>query len=375
MRLALRLTWQDLLHDRSRTLLSVIGLAVVILSYFLLSALAGAFSSYINSPSLSRNLIVVQKDLIDPSDARLEPQVIQAAQELIPTIISRLSPLVYRHTRVGAHVVQLRAAAVADWEPVYHLALLAGAWPAGMDEIVVGEGLARTNAWTVGAVVPIFGRDFRIVGIFRSPGAAFASVWMPIDAFWALFDARRGYQALFVQAAVGVDPQTALTRLQADPRLAGSYAVYFEDNFTRRNIQALQDLHSILRVASLLALLGIVFGVFNATALSLVERSRELGILLSLGFTPRQVRYFMLARTLLQGLLAYTIGLAAAWLYGAARQAYAPFFVLGLPLALRITPALAAAGLAWVLGLAGLGAWLSLRRMSRLPVVDLLRPA
>ena len=370
---ALGMVLKDMLHDRSRVALSVTGLAVVIGSYFILVALSGALSSSLDTTTLSRNLIVIQNDLIDPSDAVIEPQVIQAAQELIPGTISRISPVVFRHTRVGGQVVQLRAAALEDWQPIHHLALLQGSWPSHDREVVVGEGLSLSNAWQVGSTVQIFGSDFTISGIFRSPGIAFASVWMPVETFWRLFDTQHHYQAMFLQAAVGVDPETVRTRLQSDPRLASNYTVYFEDNYSRHNIRALQDMSSLMSLASGIALLGIVFGVFNATTMSSVERGRELGILLGIGFSHARVRGLLWVRSILQALLAYGLGLTAALVYVFTQQATAPLVVLGVPFDLRITAWMSVTGLGWVVGLAFLGAWLSTRRMFNLRVVELLR--
>jgi ABC-type antimicrobial peptide transport system permease subunit len=370
---SLRFVLIDMLHDRSRTTLSVIGLAVVIGSYFLLVSLSAALASSLDTSTISRNLIVIQNDSIDPSDAVLEPQVVQAAQQLIPDLVSRISPIVFRHTRVGGQVVQLRAAALDDWQPIYHLTLLQGTWPVHDREVIVGEGLALSNNWQVGSSVQIFGSDFTISGICRAPGIAFASVWMPIGTFWTLFDTNHNYQALFVQAAVGVDAETLRVKLQNDPHLASSYAVYFEDNYSRHNIQALQDMSSLMSLASGVALLGIVFGVFNATTLSSAERSRELGILLSVGFSHARVRGLLWLRSILQALLAFGLGLIAALVYLKTQQATAPLVILGVPFNLGITPWTGLSGLGWVIGLAFVGAWLSTRRMFNLRVVELLR--
>jgi ABC-type antimicrobial peptide transport system permease subunit len=370
---ALRFVLIDMLHDRNRTALSVIGLAVVIGSYFLLVSLSGALANSLNTSTLSGNLVVIQKDSIDPSDAVLEPQVIQAAQEMIPDMVSRISPIVFRHTRVGGQVVQLRAAALEDWQTIYHLTLLEGVWPVQDREVLVGEGLALSNHWQVGSSVQIFGSDFTIAGICRSPGIAFASVWMPIGTFWTLFDTNHNYQALFVQAAVGVDAETLRVRLQNDPRLAGSYAVYFEDNYSRHNIRALQDMSSLMSLTSGIALLGVVFGVFNATTLSSAERSRELGILLSVGFSHAKVRGLLWMRSILQALLAFGLGLIAALVYLQTQQATAPLVILGVPFNLEITPWMGLSGLGWMIGLAFVGAWWSTRRMFNLRVVELLR--
>ena len=369
----LRFVLQDMLHDRSRTALSVIGLAVVIGSYFLLVSLSAALASSLNTSTISRNLIVIQNDSIDPSDAVLEPQVMQATQELIPGLVSRISPIVFRHTRVGGHVVQLRAAALGDWQPIYHLSLLEGTWPEHDREVLVGEGLALSNNWLVGSGVQIFGSHFTISGICRSPGIAFASVWMPIDTFWTLFDTNHNYQALFVQAAVGVDAETLRVTLQDDPRLAGSYAVYFEDNYSRHNIRALQDMSSLMSLTSGAALLGIVFAVFNATTLSAAERSRELGILLSVGFSHARVQGLLWMRAILQSLLAFGLGLIAALVYLKTQQATSPLVILGVPFNLTITPWIGLSGLGWSIGLSFVGALLSTRRVFNLRVVELLR--
>jgi putative ABC transport system permease protein len=369
---ALGFALKDMFHDRSRTLLSITGLAVVVASYFILVTLGNALASSLNATTLSRNLIVIQNDMIDPSDADLNPRVIQAAEELIPATISRISPVVFRHTRVGGHVVQLRAAAQEDWQPIYHLTLLEGDWPSEDREVIAGEGLALSNGWEVGEVVRIFGSDFSISGIFRSPGIAFASVWMPINTFWALFDTQHRYQALFVQAAVGVDPETVLALLQNDPSISEDYAVYFEDNYSRHNIRALQDMSSMMTIVSGVALLGIVFGVFNATTLSTVERSREIGILLGVGFTHLTVQKIIWLRSIVMAVLAYALGLALAFVYLTSQQAFSPLTVLGVPFVLKLTALMAIIGLGWVVGLALFGAWLSTRRLFNRRVVELL---
>jgi ABC-type antimicrobial peptide transport system permease subunit len=360
-------------HDLSRTLLSITGLAMVVASYFILSALAGVFTDLLNTTVVSRNLIIIQDDMIDPSDAVVESQVFNAARELMPEAISRVSPIVFRHIRVEDHVVQLRAAEPQDWEAVYHLALVEGTWPKGEREVVVGEGIAQVNAWEVGTPVEIFGSPFKVAGIFRAPGTAFASVWMPIHTFWAVFDTEHTYQALFVQAAEGVDAETVRLSLQNDTRLANHYAVYYEDHYTRRNIQSHIDLSSMMMVVSRIALLGIAFGIFNSTTLSIVERSRELGILLGVGFSHHKVRGFILLRAILLGGLAYGIGLALAFLYTTFQRAAEPIFIIGVPFDLVITPEMAASGLLWVAGLAVMGAWLSTRNLFANKVVELVR--
>ena len=77
-------------------------------------------------------------------------------------------------------------------------------------------------------------------------------------------------------------------------------------------------LQGLVWFVTLIALLGVA----NTQALSVVERTREIGLLRAIGMRPRQVARMLRAETLVVGLLGTTLGLlagmAAAWL--AARE-------------------------------------------------------
>lgn len=371
--LALRFSLIDLLHDRNRTLLSLLGLAVVVFSFVILAALAETFSSYLKINTLSQNLVVVRANIFDPAEDTLDPQVIEAAQALGETQISRIVPVVFRHTSLNDQVVQLRSADIQHWQPVFHLQLIEGNWPAAPDEVILGEGLVQINHLEIGSTVEVFGREFVLSGIFRAPGSNFASVWMPIEAAWDLFGTERGYQVLVLQVAAGADLVTVKERLQNDPRLIGNYAVYLEDNYTRQNFDRMKDFSDMMEIASFLALLGIVFGVSNLVNLSTVERSHDLGILRGMGFSTRALSNIVSVRFLILSLVAYAFGAGSAIIYTLGQQAFSPFYILELPLVWKITPGVLLKGLIWVLVLTLLGTWLSNRNISRQRVAEIIQ--
>lgn len=71
-------------------------------------------------------------------------------------------------------------------------------------------------------------------------------------------------------------------------------------------------------VTDLIIFLIVGLGVFNAMTMSVFERTRELGVLASLGTRPRRLLGMVLTEALLQALLAFVAGvaLAVAVLYG-----------------------------------------------------------
>jgi ABC-type antimicrobial peptide transport system permease subunit len=364
---------KDLRHDWGRSLLGMTGLAVMIFSYQILTSLGNTFADFLNAPGVSRNLVVVQSEFIDPGDAVLEPAALDAARSLGAALVKHVSPLTFRHIRINDHLVQLRAAPPQDWQSVFHLQLLQGNWPTRPDEIIAGEGTARANRWNLGSSVEIYGSPFRISGIFRSPGTAFASLWMPLDQARLLFGPERIYQAMYVQVADQADVEDVSTRLRSNLLIGERYAVFLEDTYTYRNNKFMKDFRSLMLIAGWLALLAVVFGTFSTTNLSLVERAKEIGTLRAIGFSHNTIRGFLLARTLLQGLLAYAIGLAAAWVYVIYQQASARTFILGVPLVFEVSPQQILVGCLWTCALVILGAWISSRQLMGFNTVDLLR--
>jgi putative ABC transport system permease protein len=124
---------------------------------------------------------------------------------------------------------------------------------------------------------------------------------------------------------------------------------------------------------SFIALLAVTLGTYNASSLSLAERGREIAILSMIGFTAATVRRVLIARALAQGTLAYGAGLLAAWAVATLQYSHAGLFILGIALSFEITPAQAAAGLAWTAALACAGAWLSTRSLLFRQTAEALR--
>ena len=364
---------KDMRHDWARTSLTIFGMAVVLFSFFILSAFSQSLNAFNQKTSASRNLIVIQADLIDPGDAVLDESALKAAEALPANLVSRVSPVIFRHLRINNHVIQLRAARVDDWPSVFHMELLEGQWPKGLGEVAAGEGAAEANGWKIGTTLDIFGSEFRVSAIVRLPGSVFASVWMPLQQAQALFGLKRGYQMMFIQIPQGTDGEIVRLRLQENPQLEGRYSVFFEDTYSRRNNQLFKDISTLMYICSSLALLAVTFGTYTSTNLSLAERGREIGILRAVGFSHQNLGILMGIRAMLQSVIAFTAGLTGALGYIAYQRAFAQLFVLGLHISFEINWQLILNGFFMTSALALLGAWLSSRRMLLLDVNHMLK--
>jgi putative ABC transport system permease protein len=364
---------KDMCHDWARTGLTVLGIAVVIFSFFILSTFAQSLVSFNEAEPYRSNLIVAQSNLIDLGDSVLDDSVLHAAEQMPSNLVSRVSPVIFRHLRINDHLIQLRAARVEDWTTVFHMELLEGQWPKEFREVAVGQDTAKANDWKIGSLVEIFGSEFRISAITRSPGSAFSSIWMPLNQAQVHFGKKNLYQMMVVQVAQNADAENVKLLLQTNPQLTGKYSVFFEDTFSQRNTQILKDMSSLMNICSSLALLAVCFGTYTSTNLSLTERSREIGILRAIGFPHNSLSGLLGLRAILQGLIAYTAGLATVLLFIAYRQSSAKLFVLGFNIIFMITWQIILDGFLLTIALALLGAWLSSRRLMNQSVNQMLR--
>lgn len=358
-------TMRDLLHDRSRSALTVLNLLVVVVSYLLLSALSGAFHDFGRAPAVSTNLVIISDDTFDPMESSLDWGVLKTAWLAAPEQIRLAFPTIFRHMDIDGHVMQVRAVELSeDVRSALSLSLLQGSWPAVPLQAVISEGAVQITSWKVGDSLRIYGTNFLVTGIVRAGGNKFASVWMSYEDGQNLFGTRRGFQIGTLQLKGGVDPESVRVELQADPRLSGKYAVYLENSLSDRYNQISSDLVILSSIQALISLLAITFGTYNAVSLSLTERSREIQLLRVVGFSQGRIRLFLGVRTLGLTLAAYLLGWCLARLYIFYQQAHTPISIQASPLTLQLSASATSLGFLLTAAFAVLGVWLTLRQIS-----------
>ena len=366
MRALAYFTLKDLLYDRWRSLLTIAGLAVVVVAYLLLAALAQAFlvfSQQVRGPS---NLVIVAADVIDPMESSLDDSLLETARQMAPDQIERVFPILFRHLNISGQIMQIRAAPLAELSGAFALNLFQGRWPTGPREVVVSEGVARLAAWSVGSTVNIYGADFQVTGLVRAGENNTGAVWMTYSEGQSLFGLRRGFQVAYLVLQPAADAEAVRARLQADPRLAEHYSVYLERALSSSYYQVSYNLLTLNNLMALAALLAITFGAYNATTLSLTERGHAIGLLRVLGFTPGKLRAILLARTLALTGAAYSLGWGLAGLLVSYYRAHLTLGVSAAPLVLSLTPAASLLGLVLTLLFASLGLWLTSGRLAAL---------
>jgi len=251
-----------------------------------------------------------------------------------------------------------------------HYRMLKGHWLDGPGQVVASERFLKQAGLAVGDTLDLDGSGKRtrvqIVGQVLNTSRMLLSNWDTLARI-APDTQVDGYE---VQLKPGTDVRAYMTKVQASNPALGLEST---DEGANEFIVILFSTISLLTL-----MLGSVaaLGVFNTVILNARERRRDLGMLKSIGMTPRQVTLMMVtsmaALGAISGLLGLPIGVAAHRLVipimMRSAQIGTPDFILQVyPGTLLVLLALAG------IGIAALGAFLPARAASRATIAEVLR--
>jgi hypothetical protein len=308
--LRLRLAAADLVAEPLRTVLAVIVLAPMAASWFLLASVATSLDG-IGRAGEERNLLITQPEVFDFANLSVGEREIGIAESAAGDDAESVTPLIVRVVKVGDRLLQLRAAATDTWATVDGLLLIDGAVPrAGADEMAVTEAVQAATHWRIGQQVRVFGSALTITGILRGSGSKVASMWVTLERAERLFERPGEFQFVVVRLAAGVDGDAVHQRLRT---ALPDHVVLDESALQAEATRGLRSLGQVVRVLTVVGMLGLAIGSANATALTLVERRRSIAVLRVLGLPARSILGLLRTRAMLTAGAAIGLGLAVAW--------------------------------------------------------------
>ena len=333
----LKLAWRDVWRNRRRSLLTIGAVLFAVLLISLANSVQfGTYDAmeatvvrtfvsdmqihragYLEEPSLMASL---EEDEQPWRDIRQRHGWIQAATRRLSGYGLASSD----SSSAGASIVGIEPQAEGllttfATNPVSGRALAAG----DRGEVLIGETLARNLGVAVGDTLVlltqgyqnVMGADlYAIQGLLRTgtPDLDRALVVMPLADAQYLFsmegrftefvirtdDFRKAAQyAAALQASLPEDEYEALAWRSMMPEL--------------EQMRALDDAGNYVFYFFLVLLIG--FEIFNTTTMSMMERVREFGVMLSLGVKPRQVSFLVAMELAIKVLLALVIGFAITY--------------------------------------------------------------
>lgn len=368
----LRFVIKDLISDGWRTAITIVNVLVFLCSYFALVALAEAAYNFGNQPTDNSALLIVSRNIFDPSESVVTDRDFLPAEELIPEYVRSVSPLIFKVIDVNGSLFQLRAARLEDMQTVHSLQLISGSWPEGTNEVVIGEGTSAMTNWKVGDTIHIYGDDFVISGLIRAPGTKFSSIWMTLDTATNLFDLKGIYQFAWIQLQSGVDSEAVRSKLQSDPRLFDGFEVYLADNLYQQYTKAISDMKGVSSLLVILALSAVMLGTYCNIFLILSERSRDITILRAIGVQSGTIRGLVTLRTLLLVCVGYFLSWGVTSLLLNWFNRINPLTLHSIPLPVSISGKALLIGFILSIGFAWAGIWIPTRHLRNRSVASFI---
>ncbi|ANH38582.1 Macrolide export ATP-binding/permease protein MacB [Nocardioides dokdonensis FR1436] len=214
-------------------------------------------------------------------------------------------------------------AADGSFGDVYDLTMLEGHEQPGPGEVVVSASTAEDRGFTLGATTELgFPGDQQVpvtvAGIFED-----SQVAGPFNVGFDVLETagvRRVDTTLSINTAPGADVvavKAALDALVADlPIVAVQDKEEFADSITAQINQLLYIVYGLLALSVVIAVIGIV----NTLSLSVLERTREIGLLRAVGLSRRRLRLMVTLESVTISMMGAVLGLLLGVLIGVLLQ-------------------------------------------------------
>jgi putative ABC transport system permease protein len=379
---------RSLMVRRTTSMMTALGIALVVMVVvILLSFVSGLRQSLelVGEPGhwivLSRGTVSEGESYIPRGQADLLRTRPEIATDASGATLFSPEMVVPFNAAVNRPAVQFRPASLRGVSPIAYkmyrgLTLVAGRWPVpGRDEMAIGQKqAARFPELSVGKTFRYGRRSWTIAGIFADRGSALESeFWTDIDVLQQDARFENGYSSFHVVLKPGTE-DSFKNALVEDARL--TVDATSEREFFAEQAKVADRLRALVLIVGLIVGTGAAFGGMNTMYAAVARRTREVGVLRTLGFSRGSVLTSFLVESIILALVGGVIGDLLAIFLGVAAGLNERLMSVGTVVfssAFTLSALWGGIVAALLIGIAGglLPAW----RAAHLPIVESLREA
>jgi len=263
--------------------------------------------------SSGTDIAVVDKNFMNTS----VDQSLQGKLRAVP-VVSMAEPMIFNIMDITPEVNAL----VFGWlDDSYEFTSLkfdsGGRFHNGKPEIILGQMLAKSLDKKVGDTVTLQSMTFTVTGIYTGGTALEAgAIILPLDQMQELSSQQgkvSGFHVRLKPAPTGEAPDHYMKRAQAEieAALPGLNAQAAADRASNNQFVGLA--HAVAWGTSCIALLMGILGIANTMAMSVFERTREIGILRAIGWKAWRVMMLIQVEAMVLGFVGGLLGILFGW--------------------------------------------------------------
>ena len=231
----------------------------------------------------------------------------------------------------------------------------------------------------IGRTILLADHPFKVIGLLRKQGSVLGQsqdnqLWVPINAFRKQFGIRSTLD-LFIRAKGGVPGlERSMDDVRVILRSRRRTAFRGDDPFGTVSAETVQKVWKNISAGGFALMIfisgiSLVVGgivIMNIMLVSVIERTREIGVRRALGATKRNIRTQFLTEAMLLALGGGVVGVALGFIIS---KAISSFF----PLPTLVRPSLVVSGLVIAVVTGAMAGFFPARRAAGLPPIEALR--
>lgn len=323
----LHLVWRNLFRRKLRTLFTFLSILVAFVLFGYLSAIKAAFAMGVDMAGIDRLLLIHKVSIIQFLPESYGPRI-EAVEGVESVTHATWFGGTYQDPRNFFAQMAVEPEKWLGMYPEYELPdRERQAWFANRTGAIVGRDLAERFGWSLGDRIPIQGNvwrqqdsdtwEFVIEGIYDGPPAAdktqFFFHYEYLDEGRTFADGSVGWYVMRIE-----EPDRAPEIAQiVDARFANSpyeTKTSTEKAFMQSFANQVGDIGAIMRAVVTAVFFTILLVAGNTMAQSVRERTSELGVLKTLGFSNGLVMTLVLLESCALAILGGGLGLGIAYL-------------------------------------------------------------
>lgn len=300
------IVWRNLYRQPLRTSLTVLGVALGVVAIVTLGALVRGMHE-----AIEKGLHLGGADLT-VFEAGVAADILSSLNETETRRKLLADPDVVAVAAGMSHIMPVgdqRFTVVIGVEPngfTYSSDYVDGPPITNADEISLGTLAARTFGKRAGDTLELSGKPYRIVSTFNTGVVIYdASITIRLDVLQQMLGRENQATAFFLDIRDGADVAAVGRRLEAaNPELVAISGAA-EYHKVDMGLQIAQG--AVWAVTLAAVVIGSVI-VLNTMWMTVLERTREIGVLRAVGWSRREVLTAVLAESLVVGLAALAVG-------------------------------------------------------------------
>ena len=300
---------QTLWQRTTRTLLTVGAISITVGGIMALDGIIGGFSDVMSAMSGDAEIMVRQAGVADTEFSALDERT--GDRIAVLPEVAHVSGMALSGTILpDSGTVFILLGYAPNEAAIRRLNVVEGERLTSNHQILLGSMMAEALNKSVGDTIQVGGSRFRVVGIYES-----GAVWEEMGGVVSLREAQtymgRPRKVTIYMVKVKSPPEAPKVVEKINAQMPDAHAS-LSGEFMEQ-MPDMQAMDGLMASISFLAIIVGGVGVMNTMLMTVLERTREIGVLRALGWGRRRILGMILQEALLLGLLGGALGILVAF--------------------------------------------------------------